>query len=127
MFNRWIEDGLQDLLIKEGIGSVVFQPLQRGALTDAFLKGIPKEQEASLSEIGITQERIQKSQKLNELAKARGQKLSQMALAWALRGGKVTSVLVGAKLVAHVEDNVAALNNLEFTKEELESIEDILK
>lgn len=126
MFNRWIEEGLLDLLEKEGVGSVVFQPLQRGALTDAFLNGIPPESAVSLQEIGITEERVKKARKLNEIAKARGQSLSQMALAWALRGGRVTSVLVGAKIVAHVEDNVKALDNLEFAPEELENIEAIL-
>jgi L-glyceraldehyde 3-phosphate reductase len=127
MYNRWIEDGLQDLLAKEGIGTIVFQPLQRGALTDAFLKGIPPESAASLKEIGITEERIQKSRLLNEIAMARGQSLAQMAIAWILRGGKVTSVLVGAKMVKHVEDNVAALNKLEFSADELARIDAILK
>lgn len=127
MFNRWIEDGLQDVLAENGVGSVVFQPLQRGVLTDAFLGGIPADQAASLAEWGITEERVAKARKLNEIAKARGQKLSQMALAWALRGGKVTSVLVGAKIPAHVEDNVQALKNLSFTQEELDQIDAILK
>jgi L-glyceraldehyde 3-phosphate reductase len=127
MYNRWIEDGLQDLLAKDGIGTIVFQPLQRGALTDAFLKGIPPESAASLKEIGITEERIQKSRLLNEIAISRGQSLAQMAIAWILRGGKVTSVLVGAKMVKHVEDNVAALNKLEFSADELARIDAILK
>jgi L-glyceraldehyde 3-phosphate reductase len=127
MFNRWIEDGLLDLLEREGVGSVVFQPLQRGALTDAFLKGIPPESASSLREIGITEERVLKARKLNEIAKERGQTLSQMSLAWVLRDGRVTSALVGAKIVAHVEDNVKALDNLEFSPEELEKIEAILK
>jgi L-glyceraldehyde 3-phosphate reductase len=127
MYNRWIEDGLLDLLEREGVGSVVFQPLQRGALTDTFLNGIPAELAASLLEIGITKERVAKSQKLNVLARARGQTLAQMALAWALRGGRVTSVLAGAKIVAHVEENVKALDNLEFSQEELDKIETILK
>jgi L-glyceraldehyde 3-phosphate reductase len=127
MFNRWIENGLLDLLGREGVGSVVFQPLQRGALTDAFLNGIPPESAASLQEIGITEERIAKSRKLNQIAKERGQTLAQMALAWALRDGRVTSVLVGAKIVEHVENNVKALDNLEFSPEELDKIEAILK
>jgi L-glyceraldehyde 3-phosphate reductase len=127
MFNRWIENGLLDLLGREGVGSVVFQPLQRGALTDAFLNGIPLESAASLQEIGITEERIAKSRKLNQIAKERGQTLAQMALAWALRDGRVTSVLVGAKIVEHVENNVKALDNLEFSPEELDKIEAILK
>jgi L-glyceraldehyde 3-phosphate reductase len=127
MYNRWVEDGLLALLEREGVGSVVFQPLQRGALTSAFLDGIPAESAASLREIGITEERVAKSRKLNELAKERGQTLAQMSLAWVLRGGRVTSALVGAKVVAHVEDNVKALNNLEFSQEELDKIEIILK
>jgi L-glyceraldehyde 3-phosphate reductase len=126
MYNRWIEEGLLDLLEREGVGSVVFQPLQRGALTDAFLDGIPVKSAASLREIGITEERVAKSQKLNVLARERGQTLAQMALAWALRGGRVTSVLAGAKCVAHIEDNVKALNNLDFCQEELDRIEAIL-
>jgi L-glyceraldehyde 3-phosphate reductase len=127
MFNRWIEDGLLDLLQRESVGTVVFQPLQRGALTSAFLDGIPPESAASLREIGVTEERIAKARKLNEIANERGQTLAQMSLAWALRDDRVTSVLVGAKVVAHVEDNVKALDNLEFSPEELAGIEAILK
>jgi L-glyceraldehyde 3-phosphate reductase len=127
MYNRWIEDGLLDLLESEGVGCVVFQPLQRGALTDVFLNGLPPESAASLREIGITEERIARSQKLNLIARDRGQSLAQMALAWVLRGGRVTSALAGAKIMAHVEDNVKALNNLDFTPEELAKIEVILK
>jgi L-glyceraldehyde 3-phosphate reductase len=127
MYNRWVEDGLLDLLEREGVGCVVFQPLQRGALTSAFLDGIPTESAASLREIGITEERVAKSRKLNVIAKERGQTLSQMSLAWVLRGGRITSALVGAKVVAHVEDNVKALNNLGFSQEELDKIEAILK
>lgn len=127
MFNRWVEDGLLDLLSRQGVGSVVFQPLQRGALTNAFLGGIPAESAASLREAGITEERIAKSRQLNEIALERNQTLAQMALAWVLRDQRVTSALVGAKTVAHVEDNVAALNNLAFSAEELERIEAILK
>ena len=127
MYNRWVEDGLLDLLEREGVGSVVFQPLQRGALTSAFLDGIPAASASSLREIGITEERVAKSRKLNELARERGQTLAQMSLAWVLRGGRVTSALVGAKVVAHVEDNVKALDNLEFSQEELDQIESILK
>jgi len=127
MLNRWIEDGLQDVLDASGVGTVVFQPLQRGVLTDAFLGGIPADQTAALAECGITEARVAKARQLNEIARERGQKLSQMALAWALRGGRVTSVLVGAKLPAHVEDNVAALKHLHFSQEELDRIEQILK
>ena len=127
MFNRVIEDGLLDVLESEGVGCCVFQPLQRGALTDAFLGGIPKESAASLSEIGITEERVAKAQKLNKIAASRGQTLSQMALAWVLRDGRVTSFLAGAKIVEHLELNVKALDNLVFAKEELDAIDAILK
>jgi L-glyceraldehyde 3-phosphate reductase len=126
MFNRWVEDGLLDLLDREGVGSMVFQPLQRGALTSAFLEGIPPESAASLREIGITEERVAKARRLNELALERGQTLAQMSLAWVLRDGRVTSALVGAKTVAHVEDNVRTLEHLEFAPEELARIEAIL-
>jgi L-glyceraldehyde 3-phosphate reductase len=127
MFNRWVEDGLLDVLDSEGVGCVVFQPLQRGALTDTFLDGIPKESAESLREIGITEERVVKARKLNKIAQARGQTLAQMALAWVLRNGRVTSVLAGAKIVAHLEQNVKALDNLVFAREELDAIEAILK
>jgi L-glyceraldehyde 3-phosphate reductase len=127
MVNRWIEDGLQDFLIGEGIGMITFQPMQRGLLTDAFLKGIPADRAKSLGEIGITEERVAKARKLNEIAQKRGQSLAQMAVAWVLRGGKVSSVLVGSNEVAHIESNVAALKNLEFSKEELDQIDAIVK
>jgi L-glyceraldehyde 3-phosphate reductase len=126
MFNRWIEDGLQDILKKEGVGTVVFQPLQRGALTSAFLGGIPAESKARLAEVGITEERVAKARQLNDLAQKRGQSLAQMALVWVLRGGVVTSALAGADTLAHLEENVAALNNLEFSPEELATIDSIL-
>ena len=127
LFNRWIEDGLLDLLEKKGVGTIVFQPLQRGALTDTFLGGIPKESAESLREIGITEERVVKARLLNQIAVERGQTLAQMSLAWALRNGRVASLLAGAKFVSHVDENVAALNNLEFTQDELDRIDQILK
>jgi L-glyceraldehyde 3-phosphate reductase len=127
MFNRWIENGLLDFLDKENIGCVVFQPLQRGALTQTFLNGIPADSAASLREIGITEERVIKARQLDQIARSRGQTLAQMALAWVLRDGCVTSALAGAKVVEHVEDNVKALENLEFSAEELTRIEEILK
>ena len=125
IFNRWIETGLQDYLKEEGIGSIVFQPLQRGALTDTFLSGIPADRVESLKQVGITEERISISKKLNEIAKQRGQTLAQMAIAWTLRGGKVTSVLVGAEKMSHLENNIEALKNLNFSKEELAQIDAI--
>jgi L-glyceraldehyde 3-phosphate reductase len=126
IFNRWIEDGLQMFLKDEGIGTIVFQPLQRGLLTDAYLNGIPGDRSQTLSEIGITEPRVAKARKLNAIAGKRGQTLAQMAVAWTLRGGGITSVLVGANRVSHIEDNVAALERMEFGKEELEEIDRIV-
>ncbi|RIX60236.1 L-glyceraldehyde 3-phosphate reductase [Paenibacillus nanensis] len=131
MFNRWIEDGLQDVLDEQGIGSIVFSPLAGGLLTNRYLNGIPTDSRAGgpsvfLNSEQITAGRLNKIQALNELAKERGQSLAQMALAWVLRGGRVTSALIGASRVEQIDDNVAALNNLTFTSEELRRIEDIL-
>lgn len=123
IFNRWIEDGLQKFLKDEGIGTIVFQPLQRGLLTDAYLNGIPGDRSQALTEIGITEARVAKARKLNAIAGKRGQTLAQMAVAWTLRGGRVTSVLVGANRVSHIEDNVTALEHTEFSSEELEQID----
>ncbi|MEH7502865.1 L-glyceraldehyde 3-phosphate reductase [Neobacillus drentensis] len=132
MFNRWIEDGLQDVLQENGVGSIAFSPLAQGLLTNKYLTGIPADSRAAkltgfLSEDHVTTEVVECVQKLNEIAAERSQSLSQMALAWVLRGGKVNSVLIGASRVSQIEENVAALNNLEFSEEELARIEDILK
>jgi L-glyceraldehyde 3-phosphate reductase len=127
MFNRWIEDGLLEYLQKEGIGTITFQPMQRGLLTHTYLEGIPSDRSAELAGIGITEARLAKARKLNEIAIKRKQTLAQMAIAWVLREGKVNSVLVGASNVSHIEDNVAALNNLTFGREELDQIDSILK
>jgi L-glyceraldehyde 3-phosphate reductase len=127
MFNRWTEDGLLDVLEREGVGSVVFQALQRGALTGKYLGGIPAGSAAALREIGITEERVAKAKDLNVIAQERGQTLSQMALAWVLRDSRVTSTVVGVSVVAQLEDNVKALDNLAFSPEELGRIEAILK
>jgi L-glyceraldehyde 3-phosphate reductase len=127
MLNRWIESGLLEYLHKEGIGIITFQPMQRGLLTDTFLEGIPSDRSASLAAIGITEERVVLARKLNEIAKKRKQTLAQMAIAWVLRDGKVTSVLVGASTVSQIEDNVAALNNGTFSPEELNQIDSIVK
>jgi L-glyceraldehyde 3-phosphate reductase len=126
MFNRWIEDGLQDFLSSEGIGLITFQPMQRGLITNTYLDGIPAGRAESLAEIGITEPRLAKARKLNEIALKRGQSLAQMAVAWVLRSGKVSSVLVGAEKVSHIEDNIAALKKLEFTSDELTRIDAIL-
>jgi L-glyceraldehyde 3-phosphate reductase len=131
MFNRWIEDGLLDVLGEEGIGCIVFSPLAQGLLTDKYLAGIPAGSRAAkphgfLRPANITEEKLTKVRKLNEMARARGQSLAEMALAWVLRHKAVTSVLVGASTVSQVEDNVATLNNLEFADEELVGIDTIL-
>ncbi|MEK4103461.1 aldo/keto reductase [Paenibacillus sp. FSL R10-2791] len=132
MMSRWIEDGLQDVLSEEGIGSIVFSPLQGGILTDRYLNGIAPDSRAAgpsvfLSENAITEEAIGKVRKLNEIAAARGQKMSQLALSWVLRGSKVTSALIGASKVSQIEDAVASLNAPELSAEELEQIEAILR
>ncbi|WP_068785817.1 aldo/keto reductase [Paenibacillus phocaensis] len=131
MMNRWIEEGLQDVLEEEGIGSIVFSPLEKGILTDRYLTGIAPDSRAAgpsvfLRPEDLSEERIAKVKQLNELAAARGQKLSQMALAWVLRGGKVTSALIGASKVSQIEDAVGALAQSSFTAEELQQIDEIL-
>ncbi|PGY03808.1 L-glyceraldehyde 3-phosphate reductase [Bacillus sp. AFS031507] len=132
MLNRWIEDGLQDVLQENGVGSIAFCPLAQGLLTNKYLHGIPTDSRASKSTgaLGtdqVTEVVINRVQQLNVVAVERGQNLAQMALAWVLRGGKVTSALIGASRVSQIEENVAALNNLAFSEEELNRIEDILK
>ena len=132
MLDRWIEDGLLDVLTEEGIGCIVFSPLAQGQLTDRYLNGIPTGARATKTErVWLTPDDVKKNlpktQKLNELAKKRGQSLAQMALAWVLRKPAVTSALVGASSVKQLEDNLAALNNLKFSDEELNRIESILK
>lgn len=132
MFNRWIEDGLQDVLHENGVGSIAFCPLAQGLLTSKYLKGIPADSRAAkptgaLGAEQVTEDVVNRVQKLSELAAERGQNLAQMALAWVLRGDKVTSALIGASRVSQIEENVAALNNLSFSQEELDLIDDILK
>lgn len=132
MFDRWIEGGLQDVLEENGVGSIAFCPLAQGLLTNKYLGGIPAGSRAAsatgaLNEKAVTPERIAKLQKLNAIAAERGQSLAQMSLAWVLRGGRITSALIGASRVSQIEDNVTALNNLAFSSEELEQIEAILR
>ncbi len=131
MFNRWIEDGLLDVLEEEGVGCIAFSPLAQGLLSDKYLSGIPADSRAGkphgfLRPEQITEDKLAKVRKLREVARARGQKLAQVALAWVLRHPGMTSVLVGASRVQHVEENVAALENLGFSAEELQDIEEIL-
>lgn len=131
MMNRWIEEGLQDVLEEEGIGSIVFSPLEKGILTDRYLNGIAKDSRAAgpsvfLRPEDLNEERIAKVKQLNDMAAERGQKLSQMALAWVLRGGRVTSALIGASKTSQIEDAVGALSSPSFTEEELRKIDGIL-
>ncbi|NNL00797.1 MAG: L-glyceraldehyde 3-phosphate reductase [Eudoraea sp.] len=132
MFNRWVEDGLLDVLEKNGVGSVVFSPLFQGLLTNKYLKGIPEGSRASkadsyLQSTDITPEKIDKVKRLNEIAESRGQKMAQMALSWVLRDKRVTSVIIGASKVSQIEDAVGILEKMKFTPEELKMIEEILQ
>ena len=132
MFERWIENGLQDVLKEEGIGSISFCPLAQGLLTNKYINGIPADSRAAksspfLTKEGITADKIEKIVKLNKIAENRGQSLAQMACAWNLRGGKLTSVLLGASKASQIIENVNSLNNLDFTQDELNAIEDALK
>jgi L-glyceraldehyde 3-phosphate reductase len=132
MLDRWVEDGLLDVLEEEGIGCICFSPLAQGLLTDKYLHGIPKDSRAAkphgfLKREQVTEAVVKKVSSLNDLAKQRGQSLAQMALAWVLRDKRITSVLVGASRVEQLEQNVATLNNLQFADDELRRIENILK
>ena len=132
MFDRWIEDGLLDTLTDEGIGCISFSPLAQGILTKKYLQDIPDDSRAGKWKDqlhwgdSVSQARLGKARRLNELAKARGQSLAQMAVAWVLRHPGMTSALIGASKVAQIEEIVAALANLAFTPEELNTIETIL-
>jgi L-glyceraldehyde 3-phosphate reductase len=132
LFDRWIEDGLLEVLTKQGIGCIVFSPLEQGILTNRYLKGIPSDSRAGrtgteLSREDVSEDKIEKVRKLNQVAQERGQSMAQMALAWVLRKPAVTSALIGASRVSQIEDGVAALNKLEFSKQELAEIEKILE
>ncbi|GAB4214361.1 MAG: L-glyceraldehyde 3-phosphate reductase [Roseiflexaceae bacterium] len=131
MVNRWIEDGLLDVLQDEGIGCIPFSPLAQGLLTDRYLAGVPSDSRAAkphgfLKREQIAEELLGTVRRLNDLAQARGQTLAQLALAWVLRHPQVTSALIGASRVAQIEDAVGTLNNLDLSAEELDSIEQIL-
>jgi L-glyceraldehyde 3-phosphate reductase len=131
MFNRWIEDGLLDVLRAEGVGSIVFSPLAQGLLTDKYLAGIPEDSRAAkphgfLKAGQITDDKLAQVGRLNDLARGRGQTLAQMALAWVLRHPEVTSALIGASRTAQIDDAVGALANRAFGDDELRAIDDIL-
>ena len=132
MFNRWVEDGLLQTLKEEGIGCISFSPLAQGLLTNRYLNGIPEGSRASkshgfLKPAQITDDKIDKVKKLNELAQSREQTLAQMALAWVLRHETMTSVLIGASKVSQIEEAVSMINKLDFSTDELEKIETILR
>lgn len=131
MMDRWVEDGLLDTLESIGLGSIVFSPLEQGILTSKYLHGIPEGSRAAtagsyLDKSQITEDLIGQIQKLNEIADSRGQSLAQMAVAWLLKDERVTSVLVGVSKVSQLEDNIGALNNIAFSKEEIDKIDSIL-
>jgi len=129
MFNRWAEGGLLDVLGKEGVGCIGFSPLAQGLLTDKYLKGIPADARInrpggdSLQKEHLSDENLARVRALNEIAKARGQSLAQMALAWVLRDPRVTTTLLGASSPEQLKENAAALKNLKFTAAELSAID----
>jgi L-glyceraldehyde 3-phosphate reductase len=131
MFVRWIEKDLLNVLGENGVGCIVFSPLAEGLLTNRYLHGIPSGSRANkshghLKKEWITDERIGKVQKLNEIAQQRGQSLAQMALAWLMRDSRVTSVLIGASSVQQLKDNLKMADNMHFSDDELEQIEVVL-
>jgi len=132
MFERWVEGGLLDVLGKYGVGCIPFSPLAQGLLTDRYLKGIPEDSRAAkshgfLKTAEITEEKLGRIKKLNELAKSRNQSLAQMALSWLLKDNRITSVLIGASSVAQLDNNLDSLNALDYKADELAAIEAILK
>ncbi len=132
MLNRWIEeDGLIDTLKELGIGSIVFSPLAQGMLTDKYIKGVPEgsraAQQKSLSKNWLSEENLSKIRSLNEIAQKRGQSLAQMAIAWTLRKGRITTALIGASKPEQVVDCAGAIENLEFSDAELAEIDKYAK
>ncbi len=132
MFERWVEDGLLDLLEKEGVGCIPFSPLAQGLLTNKYLKGIPEGSRAAkphgfLKENQVTPDKINKIQQLNNLAKQRGQTLAQMALSWILKDPRITSVLIGVSKPEQLTDSLKCYENYKFSEDELKQIEGILQ
>ena len=131
MFERDIEPALLEVLEKQGIGCIAFCPLAQGLLTNRYLDGIPRDSRANkphgfLKKNDVSERRLEKVRALNELARSRGQSVAQLALAWVLRDPRMTSALIGASRVEQIEQNIAALDNLQFTAGELQRIEQIL-
>jgi L-glyceraldehyde 3-phosphate reductase len=134
MFDRWVENGLLDVLGREGIGCIPFSPLEQGLLTNKYLNGIPADSRAAahrgngaMEENAITPEKIEKVKKLNEIAISRGQNLAQMALSWILKDDRITTVLIGVSKPAQVTDSIACLANTRFSNDELLKIKNILE
>lgn len=132
MMDRWVEDGLLDVLEQEGVGAIAFSPLEQGILTDKYLKGIPKDSRVAkdgryLKEDQVTAEVISKVKALNEIAQNRAQSMAQMAIAWLLKDERITTVLVGVSKASQLADNVKATGNTIFSSEEISAIEKILK
>lgn len=134
MLVRWVEDGLLDVLDKNGVGCITFSSLAQGILTNKYLNGIPADSRAAstrgngaIEKDALTEETISKVRQLNEVAKQRNQSLAQMALAWVLKDPRITSVIIGASKPEQVNDSIHCLNNYNFSKEELNTIENILK
>jgi L-glyceraldehyde 3-phosphate reductase len=127
LLNRWIEEELLEVVGREGVGVIAFSPLAQGLLTDKYLDGIPEDSRVRrglhLGENQITPENVEHARKLNEIASKRGQTLAQMAIAWTLRDPRVTSALVGASSVSQLEQNLGALDRLDFDQSELEQID----
>lgn len=132
MFERWVENGLLDILEREGVGCIPFSPLAQGLLTNKYLKGIPEDSRAAkphgfLQESQVNPDTINKIAKLNQIAKERGQTLAQMALSWLMKDKRITSVLIGVSKVEQLEDCLQSFTRTVFSAEELDRIEDILQ
>lgn len=134
MFDRWVENGLLDVLKRNGVGCITFSSLEQGLLTDKYLNGIPEDSRAAsdrgngaLMPERITEDVLQKVRRLNVIAQNRSQSLAQMALSWILKDDRITSVIIGASKAEQVLDSVQALNNLPFTKDELQEIEQVIQ
>lgn len=132
MIDRWVENGLMDVLGQKGVGSIAFSPLEQGMLTDKYLKGIPADSRAAkdgryLKPEQVSHEKLEMISKLNDIALKRGQSLAQMAIAWLLKDPRITSVLVGVSKPEQLDDNVAAVKNSTFSSEEITLIKTILR
>jgi L-glyceraldehyde 3-phosphate reductase len=131
MFDRWVEDGLLDVLEENGVGCIPFSPLAQGLLTDKYLNGIPEGSRAAkshgfLQKGEITPEVVETIKQLNAIAQSRGQSLAQMAVAWLMKDKRITSVLVGVSSIKQLEANIGAIQNIAFSNEELQQIEKLL-